>query len=636
MCDDKIERIMLIIKDMREYLYIMTNPDWDYENKYKYGYTTNLYGRINTDQHSYISKYLYLWKMEKQENYELYEQSDKIISMGCRDGLYLDDLRKHLVNQNGGTEFIYHSGLELLCDVFDNMSEFNIITTRVTIEEVEKINTQITEVSNYNTNDFIYRDYQKEVLNKAIRMYNTQNKLKLIWACGLGKSITSLLIARHLGTKKIFIGVPSLHLKFQFYEIIQSFGLNCVVETYHSSGKYTDIEFDFAIMDECHHICGTSFKDAWKINAKKYLYMTATEKIINSNNNKLMCMSKDFGNLLDMRSFNWAINNKYITDYNLLLIRDKDRKWENRLSMSVYMTIKAMNIFSDLTHVIIYSNSVEEADKVINYIGYYKTNNMQLYAKAFHSNTISNYNRNQELKNFNNSSMGIISCVYMLGEGFDMPILNGVTFANNMESDIRIVQAAMRPNRLNTNNPNKKSYIIIPYKDNEEDKCKFILNKIRNVDENIEQKISLVYANDSTWSINKQKSELEDGRILKLLLKSSREHNYETEYKKLIMFNIKHNIRHSKDYRKIAKEVGLPINPHEYFGKQIWKGWYKFFGYTPNAINKEDWIKRFGNINIKIKEYTNLSYKDESIPEFPEEIYGISISELLVTKKRRM
>jgi hypothetical protein len=59
-----------------------------------------------------------------------------------------------------------------------------------------------------------------------------------------------------------------------------------------------------------------------------------------------------------------------------------------------------------------------------------------------------------------------------------------------MESEIRIVQCALRPNRLdryNPGNPNKKAYIIIPYIDTDDfiiannsyDKCRKIIAKIK-------------------------------------------------------------------------------------------------------------------------------------------------------------
>jgi len=81
-----------------------------------------------------------------------------------------------------------------------------------------------------------------------------------------------------------------------------------------------------------------------------------------------------------------------------------------------------------------------------------------------------------------------------------------------MESDIRIVQSTLRPNRLDSIFPNKKAYVIIPYIDTENfisdnesfDKCRKIIAKIRNVDERIEQKINVVSLNKSSSKLLKR------------------------------------------------------------------------------------------------------------------------------------
>ena len=121
------------------------------------------------------------------------------------------------------------------------------------------------------------------------------------------------------------------------------------------------------------------------------------------------------------------------------------------------------------------------------------------YNEALHSKSPDNLNdiklstgliKEGEITKFKNAAWGIISSVYIFGEGFDCPAVNGVVFAENMESDIRIVQSTLRANRLDNNFPNKKAYVIIPYIDTENfitdnmsfDKCRKIIAKIRNVD----------------------------------------------------------------------------------------------------------------------------------------------------------
>ena len=63
------------------YLYIQTNIDWNYENKFKYGYTENPKNRIKSEQHSHKSSYIALYECIKTDKYFYeYKEYDKIIS----------------------------------------------------------------------------------------------------------------------------------------------------------------------------------------------------------------------------------------------------------------------------------------------------------------------------------------------------------------------------------------------------------------------------------------------------------------------------------------------------------------------------------------------------------------------------
>jgi hypothetical protein len=111
------------------YIYIQTNKDWDYENKYKFGFTVNPKLRLNTDQHSHKTTYYSLYECCITDNYFIgYKEIDNIIANIGRNheiinGLekkfkitldFLKEIDKYLVNNDGGNEFIYKDGLELL------------------------------------------------------------------------------------------------------------------------------------------------------------------------------------------------------------------------------------------------------------------------------------------------------------------------------------------------------------------------------------------------------------------------------------------------------------------------------------------------------------------------------------------
>ena len=130
--------------------------------------------------------------------------------------------------------------------------------------------------------------------------------------------------------------------------------------------------------------------------------------------------------------------------------------------------------------------------------------NDNIFYSDYHSN-LNNKEQKNIIKNFENSKYGIISCVYCLGEGWDLPLLDGVVFSENMSSNIRIIQSVLRSNRKNENEPNKISKIILPIlninnflEDNENNdlkKVKEIIHQISLEDETINQKIKVFKIN---------------------------------------------------------------------------------------------------------------------------------------------
>ena len=66
--------------------------------------------------------------------------------------------------------------------------------------------------------------HQKDVLDKIPDFYVSNDIGKLYWACGMGKALMSLLIAKNLGASKIVIGVPSIYLRSQMAnEVVRVF-----------------------------------------------------------------------------------------------------------------------------------------------------------------------------------------------------------------------------------------------------------------------------------------------------------------------------------------------------------------------------------------------------------------------------
>jgi superfamily II DNA or RNA helicase len=567
---------------------------------------------------------------------------------------------------------------------------------------------------NDNDNDIIIKpfDYQEKILMNIDDFYMKNNIGKLIHSCGLGKTITAIFIIKKLGYKLNLIGVPSIQLKYQFSKEIKRIIDNSIViyvnnnitfikdyikkstideiifiiSTYHSCYKLKSIQFDFKIGDEAHHLVGSDntdesikFIEFHKIISKKTLFMTATEKIINNGSNHVYSMDNinQFGELIDEKTIKWAIDNKKITDYNLCLIKNtrddllfiikKLEIDENHINlfMSAFMVLKMFEkIEMKITHTLIYTNTIDSANIIKKYIDIIISKNIinginkeNIYNKSLHSKNCKDINN--EIDEFIKSNYSIINCVYLFGEGFNLPKLNSVCIAETMTSEIRITQYALRPNRLDPNNPDKKATIMLPYIDDEADfnmKIKRVITDIGLSDDGIKQRIQLLnfkeiykkdILNDPIISNNLNNFDLteDNGELMriKFKLKSRLFYKEQDEYNDMIKLNKEFNYKSKEDYYN-SKTIhpNFMENPNEYFDKYgLWKSWYEFLSInTDNIIKtKEDWKKRCTELKItSIEDYYKKQKENEELPEIPEEFY-INFSniqnELELFKRRR-
>lgn len=569
-------------------------------------------------------------------------------------------------------------------------------------------------------------EQQENVLDVIKLFYEKNNIGKLIWSCGLGKTLLSIMICDKLHYKKIVVGVPSIYLQKQFNdEILKIFpnednilcigsGDNAttkqkkiisflqknddvlfVITTYTSCNLLVipELTFDFKIGDEAHHLVGIEnnetkgFKAFHQITSNKTLYMTATEKIIESKTNKVIYSMSDenvFGKLIDEKSVNWAIEHKKITDYSLLVISNTEdeidkiikelniKVTDKSLFISAFMALKSIEKYNDLTHILICCNLTTSADILKSYIdtmiqkNIFKIDKNNMYNESLHSNI--KMNMQDEINKFKKLKYGIISSVYMFGEGFDLPKLIGVIFAENMESDIRIVQTALRPNRLDSKKPNKKAYIIIPYMECNDVNCdnksfgriRMIITKLRNVDEAIEHKIKIMQSNITSstsdggfdhiiykYDFEDKTQELDKIRLRLIYSKALGSPNTEEqdEYNYVRQLNKELKIQSKEQYSdKCTKEKHLHYidKPDEYFRlKGVWNSWYDFIGLKTIKFikTKSEWIQFCRKKNItSLTQYDEMCEKYKCLPKNPAEFYREFTSipnELGFNKKRR-
>jgi superfamily II DNA or RNA helicase len=703
-----------------------------------------LYFRENelTILHSVIKCGITLSYVHRNNGYTCYEihrgKYIKIIRVSANIILQLDktikDHFKHLnIRFDAGTEYYQknmvdniESFLELLNVKFTVLSDDELLNIEYKCElmyKLQQINKRrLIDCLVYSNHNVIPYDFQCKVLSKLFYYFQKNNCGKIIWSCGLGKTILAILSINVLKAKTVVIGVPTKFLQTQMLQtillmynrkdnilLVGGKNKNGVISTTNQdkivkfNNKITnDVKiiittykschllknnfiYDYKIADEAHHLTGIknsnensnlAFHD---IKSKKQLYMTATEKTIIGDNVYSM-NDLTFGKYIDQKSVYWAIENKKITDYNILLIRNTVQEVNNIIEMldiqvsnkelfiSAFITLKSIEKYDDLTHVVLYTNSVDNAILVEEYINQILEHNILnidgIYNKALHSDTKECLEN--EVNMFKNAKIGIISCIYIFGEGFDLPKLNGACFCENMYSDIRIVQCALRPNRLEYNNLNKIAYIIIPYIDtglwtdesnSSFKKCRTIISKIRNVDETIEHKIkmnsvSIKSCNKTSVEYDKNTFELTDNveelHKLKLRLRHSKDLNSnlsmdQNEYNYVQNLNKSYKLLSKDEYfSKYTDHEFYIHNPEEHYCvKGLWKDWYHFLGVDVSNFFQclEEWKEYCKSENITtLEEYKLKCCCNNKLPINPGDFYvGFTsvVNELSIIKKRR-
>ena len=620
------------------------------------------------------------------------------------------------------------------------IDKFKNIINKLNLKNfIEKLKNNRIKKSLMNNTTIKPSEHQQYVLEMIEQFYKLNDKGKLVWACGLGKALLSILIVKLLNFKTIAFGVPWINLQKQIKneilkifpnknnilfvggdendgikpvtdnkQIIQFLNNNninnepkFVITLYNSCHLLVDkdIMYDFKIGDEAHHLVGIEkeenkgFRLFHKINSIKSLFMTATEKTIETRTNKEIYSMEDdsiFGKYIDIKTVYWAIENKKITDYNILVLKNTEDEINEIISSlrldvnnkeiftSCFMYLKSIEKYSDLTHLLLYTNTTKDAeiakkyiDELLNYnekiylkeeiINYKKSIKEQInklfpfrkndiYNNALHSKTSNNLD--SELYKFENMPYGIISCVYIFSEGFNKPKLNGVCIACNMKSVTRIIQSLLRPNRLELGNPNKKAYVIIPYIDNDNwetekksyEKVRNIISQMRNVDENIEQKIVVAIGGkkerNKISEIEKKRIDYGDynfeenvGELNKIKLRlryskalGSKFTEEQDEYNYVRSINANLNIQSKKEY--IESQVNhnnfIPL-PEEYFkSKGVWNNWYDFMGVNTAKFiqSKQEWINFCKEKGIKsLDDYYIYCEEYDILPKEPADFY---------------
>lgn len=403
------------------------------------------------------------------------------------------------------------------------------------------------------------------------------------------------------------------------------------------------------------------------IQSTKQLSLTATLKQLESVCDNEVVVSNDnveyFGEIIDRKSLLWAINEDIICDYVIQTIITNEEQLEQqffrfniveendkRLFLGAYASLKSI-LDGNSHHLLAYSNNKENSLKLMQYIKMLLDANYFDIPDLYYSNYHSEMNATDQkeiIKNFEKAQFGIISCVYCLGEGWDFPLLDGVVFIENMTSNIRIVQSALRAGRKNKKDPNKIAKFILPilYKDDWlENNENTDLKKVREViyqvgleDETITQKIKVSRINIEKQQLKPTEKkdiipavefgEYDDELTQKLRLKTIKRTSLSTKYEKArkIISEYSHNFNNFPEsyYELCERDNRLSKDPETVFRGQF-TNWIEYLSIPPVYYDMETCKNKVGEclrLHPEIKQhYLDLSAVSKELcridPLFP-------------------
>ncbi len=372
-------------------------------------------------------------------------------------------------------------------------------------KKIQYINLPYIKISN---KDIKPRDYQIEAYNKL----QNEHRSILEMPCGTGKTLITYLIS--LNYKNIILLSPLIstteqlitHYKNYYsmckepinYSVINSQNTrdinnieisqnkNIIGSTFQSCDIINKLLEKlegsiFIIIDECHNLSNPNISDITNeinkllVGNYKILFVSATPKNYASatNNETINLYSNIFGTIKYTLDWKYAIENKYICDYNFyypnndkILDHITNIKFDTSIIEKTILINKAFFLLESIKTInikkcIVYLKSIKEADlfeNILKTINIYFELSLGIYNINYNTTRTK---RNLSLTKFRNNKtkISIMLNVHILDEGIDIPECDSVYLTHPNNNPVNIIQRISRANRLS--NDKNKAHILL-------------------------------------------------------------------------------------------------------------------------------------------------------------------------------
>ena len=552
----------------------------------------------------------------------IYEEiNDNIINNYIHNAynLLFDKLDKKLLNElHNEIDIVFNN---MINNKYYNISKLKEIKNKL-IDKIPKENKEIKIKELYK--------HQEDLLNIMNNTKEKDNYFNL--PCASGKSYIIELFSINNKDKKILILVPNILLAEQYKDNFNKNKINinineCWTNTnkkfneeyniyvcvYDSYEYLKNINFDYIIVDEAHHILkwmkeDKKYKNALEKEKEDYIDKNGDniKQIINNKliyddiNNKesikfyfsatLLFINKEITYYYSMDK---AIEDNIINDFNINIYQIKELNDIN--------IIKTLLVHQEYKRILIYYSRIETIKRLTELFNKYNIQSKYLYSD------MNIKERNIILKDLYNGKIRVIFSINTLCEGIDIPNVDTCYFYDDKNSIISIIQCLGRIMRKS--NDKIKSNLIFFTSDINDCNYDKYLNKINNYcnkfmnikfnNENIFKYIN--YYNEKLnfeeeIIINNENDEEEDKYMDEEMIN-------EDDIKTIIMENVINNLKVNDEMKIKLCEEFYNENKRIPHLQEIYKEWKigRFYYHLQDNINN--------NIKNKIEKIFNKEIK---------------------------
>lgn len=273
-----------------------------------------------------------------------------------------------------------------------------------------------------------------------------------------------------------------------------------VISTYASSAVISESShsWNLMVLDEAHHTAGVKDR-VWSIpmsdeliSARNRLFMTATTRNVRIGDDdefEVISMDsvQDYGPQISTLSWRDAINRKILSDYEVAIIGVKDSSVHALMkelhqagsiisaesAAAQLALLRAQELRPEMKSVLAFHNRVQDSinwSKQLEELACVDGRAETLHVRHIDAQTHSS-ERESALHQLRNTgdTMTVVSNCRVLGEGVDVPALDAVMFAAARSSANDLIQIVGRALRKHPDGDDKKSLIIIPVIESDDD-----------------------------------------------------------------------------------------------------------------------------------------------------------------------